>query len=352
MQAPATPPIEPLSVTMIDARHIEIIWPTDMAEADRSDVYDLTFRGAPMPLVDWDESMEWDRGTVYQREIRRTTISPAVPVKVEDFADLSLSFRAPLAGADGTAVSGRAWRPVYRPYYTRFQRSETGILIRSGEAASQQARDTACAMVDTLLAKLGEEARVMDNYGVTLTVYGPDEDAFDVPEHRLGYKVAPYAVAGYGACEGNPAASIAETNVLRVLEGPHRTKYRNESILAHEFAHGIHLIGLRFARGGERYRRFADLYAHSKARGLWPGTYAISNHEEFFATLTTIWFDVMEESPDGSWEVRGPVNTRAELRDYDPEAYAFMAEIYPETHLPEPWERGLDRFAPDGTPRG
>ena len=344
--------IAPVSVTLIDENHLEITWPVDMVEADRIDVYNLNFRGAPLPLFVWDESMEWQSGTLYQKEIRRTTISPIRPMRVKDFADITVSFNAPLAGADGTPVSDGTFRANYQPYYTRFQRSESGILIKSGDDTSQEARDKACEMVDVLLAKMPEEAKVLTNFGVSLSVYGPHEDAFDVPEHRMGYRVAPYPVAGYGACDGNPAASIAETNVLRVLEGPVTTKYRNESILAHEFAHGIHLIGLKYAHHGERYRRFSEIYRHSKEAGLWPGTYAISNHEEFFATLTTIWFDVMEESPDGSWEVRGPVNTREELRRYDPEAYRFMAEIYPETHLPAPWERGLALFDIDGTPRG
>ncbi|OZG57689.1 hypothetical protein BMYO_1829 [Bifidobacterium myosotis] len=343
--------IEPISVTLIDENHLEVLWPADMVNADRIDVYHLNFRGAPMPLFVWDDSMEWQSGTLYQKEIRRTTVSPIRPMRVKDFDDITIGFSAPLAAADGRPVTGKTYHAQYHPYYTHFQRTASGILIKSGNDTSQEARDKAAEMVDILLAKLPEEAKVMTNFGVTLSVYGPHEDAFDVPEHRMGYKVAPYAVAGYGACEGNPAASIAETNVLRVLDGPITTKYRHESILAHEFAHGIHLIGLKFAHGGERYRRFGELYRRSKEAGLWPGTYAISNHEEFFATLTTIWFDVMEESPDGSWEVRGPVNTREELKRYDPEAYEFMAEIYPETHFPEPWAHGLDRFDIDGTPK-
>ena len=341
--------VEPLSVTLVDENHLEIIWPVDMVNADDTDVYDLRFRGNPMPLFVWDDSMEWYRGTVYQKEIRRTTVSPIRPIDVDSFGDVTIAFKAPLAAADGTPVTGSVFRAAYAPRYTHFQRSDTGIMIRSGDDVSQAARDKACAMVDVLLEQLPEAARIMDNYGVSLTVYGPHEDAFDVPEHRMGYKVAAYAVAGYGACEGNPAASIAETNVLRILDGDNPTKYRNESILAHEFAHGIHLIGLRFMDGGSLYRRFLEIYHHSKDAGLWPGTYAIGNHEEFFATLTTIWFDVMEESPDGSWEVRGPVNTREELRRYDPQAYEFMASIYPERHLPEPWSKGLDLFDIDGT---
>lgn len=191
--------IAPVSVTLIDENHLEITWPVDMVEADRIDVYNLNFRGAPLPLFVWDESMEWQSGTLYQKEIRRTTISPIRPMRVKDFADITVSFNAPLAGADGTPVSDGTFRANYQPYYTRFQRSESGILIKSGDDTSQEARDKACEMVDVLLAKMPEEAKVLTNFGVSLSVYGPHEDAFDVPEHRMGYRVAPYPVAGYGA---------------------------------------------------------------------------------------------------------------------------------------------------------
>lgn len=343
--------ISPVSIALIDEDHVEIQWPVEMTGADSVNAYALNYHGASMPLFQWDESMEWQRGTLYEGGKRRSTISPIRPVPVSDFDELTLSFEASLAALDGTPTSGKEFPVRYEPYYTHFQRSGSGILIKSGNDTSQVARDKAGAIIDVMLRKLSEEARVMANFGVELCVYGPDEDAFDVPEHRMGYNIAPYPVAGYGACEGNAITSISQLNLLRVVDGEPATHYRNESILAHEFAHGIHLIGLKFVGGGERYQRFESLYESSKEAGLWPNTYAISNVEEFFATLTTIWFDVMEESPDGSWNIRGPVNTREELLEYDPKTYAFMDEIYPACHLPAPWDCGLDRFDIKGNPR-
>ena len=41
---------------------------------------------------------------------------------------------------------------------------------------------------------------------------------------------------------------------------------------------------------------------------------------------------------------QGPVNTRDELRGYDPEGYAFMADIYPEKTLPFPWDTNRDAY--------
>ena len=49
--------------------------------------------------------------------------------------------------------------------------------------------------------------------------------------------------------------------------------------------------------------------------------------------------------------VRGPVNTRAELKEYDPRAYAFFAKIYSHEYLPEPWNEYQDLYDIHGNPR-
>ncbi|MBI0125791.1 hypothetical protein H3U87_01330 [Bifidobacterium sp. W8101] len=46
----------------------------------------------------------------------------------------------------------------------------------------------------------------------------------------------------------------------------------------------------------------------------------------------------MAKSADDTWDgVRGPLNTRNELREYDPTGYDLLADIYPQTTLPYPW---------------
>ncbi|MSD91090.1 hypothetical protein GKC41_05385 [Bifidobacterium asteroides] len=45
----------------------------------------------------------------------------------------------------------------------------------------------------------------------------------------------------------------------------------------------------------------------------------------------------MAKSADDTWDgVRGPLNTRNKLREYDPTGY-LLADIYPQTTLPYPW---------------
>ena len=50
----------------------------------------------------------------------------------------------------------------------------------------------------------------------------------------------------------------------------------------------------------------------------------------------------MDDTYDGNWDgVRGPINTRAELKVYDRAAYDFFSKIYvSDQYLPSPWENG------------
>jgi hypothetical protein len=58
-------------------------------------------------------------------------------------------------------------------------------------------------------------------------------------------------------------------------------------------------------------------------------TYAASNSDEYFAEGVQDWFNVNAERnpPDG---VHNFVNTRAELKTYDPNLYNLLKRYFPE----------------------
>ena len=153
----------------------------------------------------------------------------------------------------------------------KFYTSETGIVVKASDNVQPDSLAAAADQIDHMLGKTenGIAAR-MAEYGASMALYGPDENAYFIPEHRSAWD--------------------------------------------------------------------PDLYNSRRALGMWPNTYAISNADEFFATMCTIWFSVMEESPDWTDGVRGPVNTREDLLKYDPETYAFFDKIFPEDFLDDPWD--------------
>ncbi len=48
--------------------------------------------------------------------------------------------------------------------------------------------------------------------------------------------------SGYVGVIEDPITSISPANIERIAEGVRQTRYPNESILAHEFGHAIHLL--------------------------------------------------------------------------------------------------------------
>ncbi|MBN2473042.1 MAG: hypothetical protein JXB62_00440 [Pirellulales bacterium] len=57
-------------------------------------------------------------------------------------------------------------------------------------------------------------------------------------------------------------------------------------------------------------------------RGLWKGKYASSNRAEYWAEGVQSWYDTNRENDHD----HNHVNTREELREYDPDLAALIAE--------------------------
>ena len=176
------------------------------------------------------------------------------------------------------------------------------------------------AVLDSMVAR-GTRVAIMARY----------EGTTDIPEHH--YLVSDTALnwdlraRGLGGDLELPLTSCAEENVLAYQID----KYHAEDILVHEFAHSIHLIGLMLAVP-DFDSRLKACYEQAKASGILDGTYRITDKEEYMAEAVQDWFNVNAEMPhaDGkhNW-----CNTREELREYDPDLYALLAEYFPETKI-------------------
>ncbi|MFE6968198.1 RICIN domain-containing protein [Isoptericola sp. NPDC057653] len=259
---------------------------------------------------------------------------------------------------DGSSIEDAEGRPAQDvtytgvprlDYYTQSVTTGAGITVKADPRVDPATLDLAAAQVDVQLGKTDNGiADRMADFGCSLAVYAARENAYLVPEHRGGYDPEMYDVEGYGGSEWNGCvSSISERNVLRTRDDENaflNTGYRNENILVHEFGHAVRLVGIETLADESLSDELYAAYENSWATGRWPNTYAIGNIDEYFATLSAIWFDVMAEKPDWTDGVRSPINTRAELKEYDPQAYALFAKVYPaDLTLPAPW----DEPAPD-----
>jgi cyclophilin family peptidyl-prolyl cis-trans isomerase len=191
-----------------------------------------------------------------------------------------------------------------------------GFPVVGSAKVSDAALAEAAWILRHMLGQRSDILKAMAAKNVHLVVMAWNEFTTDVPEHsHLKPKVFwDRRARGLG---GSPV-SCAEENVLCYPEDP----YVKENILIHEFAHAVHGFGLRVL-DPTFDERLKDAYEKAKAQGLWPNTYAITHRSEYWAEGVQCWFDNNRENDS----LHCHVNTRVELKQYDPVLAALCAEV-------------------------
>ena len=220
-----------------------------------------------------------------------------------------------------------------------------GLPVIGSKKVSPYALREAAWLIEQMLGDRPDVLARLVRNKVRCSVMAHDEFTTDVPEHstlepaRFWNKRA----RGLGATKQIPCVSCAEENLLHFEGDP----YSKEIILIHEFAHAVDLLALRdMDRTFERDLQAA--YDAAMAAGLWKDLYAAQNKEEYWAIGVQAWFHAGREGG----RIHNHVNTRPELRAYDPRLAALIergfgknAWIYkrPEQREAAPHLRGFDR---------
>lgn len=314
---------------LINERDIELYWSEDVTGAGQGNEgnFSITVDGKDDPIYiyeyTWEENNYTYRedGTVYydQKTSIRLTDSISAIVQMSGEEKLQNSTNLPdirvtikknsVKDLEGNAVQ-ETTVPVteYHPFYQKMLMTDNGIKVLGSETARSEAVTKAKEMLEVILSN-EKVAKRMADAGCMMGIYGEGQIGYDIPEHRFTYDEKYLYVEGFG---GTQLASIKDANVLRLTEGSYTTGYPNESILTHEFGHTVKNYGLTEAQ----QKQWNAIYNASIASGKWKNTYAGSNDDEYFATLSAMWFNAMDDTYDGKVDgVRGPINTRAELKD-------------------------------------
>jgi cyclophilin family peptidyl-prolyl cis-trans isomerase len=208
------------------------------------------------------------------------------------------------------------------PFYAKGLKVGQLPIVGSAEV-SDAALLEAAWIVDKMLGDRRDILDSMAAQSVRLVVMAWNEFTTDVPEHAQ-LEPAVYwdrRARGLGATPDAPAVSCAEENLLAFAGDP----YEQENILIHEFAHAIHAMGLN--RVDPTFEtRLTEAYAKAKNLGMWRGTYAITTPAEYWAEAVQSWFDDNREND----ALHNRVNTRDELKEYDPDLAALCAEVFGE----------------------
>ena len=242
--------------------------------------------------------------------------------------------RANIVDSQGQVVKKASFDVVRKDYFSQIYTTDTGINIYAVSDVKHGSLVKAGKMVDIMLNKRRDIAQEITNQKGGLSILAYNEHAYMQPNLRFYYDRDYLYVEGFGG----EIAQCTEYNLERVKD---ITAYPDESILAHEFAHTIHITGIQ--NGDPKfYKRIEDTFEKVRQEGKWENTYSGSNPYEYFAVGTTIWFNVMSESKDGSFDgTRSAINTREELKEYDIDLYNILADFYDDdVYFEEPWHKG------------
>lgn len=238
------------------------------------------------------------------------------------------------ASADEFVVTAPPAEARIPDFYKKYL-SANGYPIIASNNVSDFALKEAAYLVNQMLAHRPDVREAMIKSGSRLCIIAHNEFTTDLPEFSSFTKPAGYdgisskdywdaRARGTGGSERDPLCTCGEENLLGYEGDP----YSTECILIHEFAHNIHLRGMK-AVDPTFDARVKTTFEKAVADGLWKGKYAGTNHHEYFAEGVQSWFDNNRE-PDHDHNF---VNTRAELLKYDPGLAALCREVFGETKL-------------------
>ncbi|MDD3061591.1 MAG: hypothetical protein PHX50_01995 [Massilibacteroides sp.] len=174
-------------------------------------------------------------------------------------------------------------------------------------------------VMDTLVAK-NTRIGIMARYEGTTDI---PEHAFLVKDTTLNWDLR---ARGLGGSRDHPFSTCAEENILAYQID----KYHAEDILIHEFAHTIHGAGILAVDTAFNEELQASLDA-AVAKGRWENVYAATNVEEYWAEGVQNWFDVNAEVDNDHGDGKhNKINTREEMKCYDPGLYHIISRFFPE----------------------
>ena len=216
------------------------------------------------------------------------------------------------------------------PFYKKYM-NVNGIHVVSSWRVPDSCFYAAYVSLDALTKMMPAEVmESLTSRNTRIGIMARYEGTTDIPEHAFLANDTTInwdlRARGLGGTLHMPFSTCAEENILAYQID----KYHAEDIMIHEFAHTIHNVGI-----SPVYPDFNDELQASLekalAEGKWKNVYAATNIEEYWAEGVQTWFNVNAEvNNDGGDGNHNKVNTREELKRYDPGLYSILARFFPE----------------------
>lgn len=216
------------------------------------------------------------------------------------------------------ALSATVFAQAPQEYYTR-QTTADGIVIKASATVNPKALREAKSIVELMLKHSPDLATRMAEKHAELAIVPKDAVLSTLPEYAQysgrndangnGYDTM--KIRGGGGIPSQPVTATSEENLLR-LPGD---VFFAEDITCHEFGHAVMNLGFT----DDQREKWHAIYEAAKSRNLFPGTYATTNADEYWAELSQSYFGVNNE-----------INTPETIKKADPAAYHVLVEVYGE----------------------
>ena len=208
---------------------------------------------------------------------------------------------------------------------------QAGITIAAAETIAAGALEAAADRIAALLAARPEIGAAIAASIQQVSIIGRDQRITTLPEFEELYSVHPGTDwnrlgRSFPGTQEIPVAAGAEENLL-CLE---TDRYEGEDMFVREFGWTIRRFGIANVDPGLD-RSIEDAYNRAIAADLWRNTVAEVNSDQYWAEGVQSFFDVNNEEEDEKDQVHNQIDTREELRAYDPFLYELLVKVFGET---------------------
>lgn len=208
---------------------------------------------------------------------------------------------------------------------------QSDIAIVAAESVDDLALGAAADRIAGLLAArpdLAESVAVSIN---SVAAIGRDQRITDLPEFEDIYRIHPGTDwhrlgRSFPGTEEIPVAAGAEENLL-CLESD---RFEGEDMFVRDFGWTIRRFGIALVDHGLD-QAIEAAYGRAIAADLWRNTVAEVNSDMYWAEGVQSFFDANNEEIDEKDQIHNHVDTRHELRAYDPFLYELLVEVFGET---------------------
>jgi hypothetical protein len=227
------------------------------------------------------------------------------------------------------------------PYYTKLTYAREFPVLGSNNVSDEalvKANDT----IRKMFAYRHDILKALISDGARLVVLGRGEALSELPEFQESKKTAGFDHVRY--LDYTPSLKlmvVPEENVL----GLPTDRLASKGMVVSEFARALYRVtGVRPVdpdfdkrRQKQQYelrvnrldvtfdQRLQKLHDDAKGKGLWRGTAAARNRDEYWVAGVEAYFDAGGAGPPPIGADR-PVNTREALKAYDPDLYSLIHE--------------------------